>query len=164
MQPCVCVCGSCFSLWSLLYSGGNGLQFILLFVYLLVDLLHVVNENLYRFELVVLQLFLFLKKKKADVSSCHKVTPAPVDTDSLLGFIPYFLAHTASSICQCQMTVLINRSVLAAVKTRNCAVEARGSLHHLSSLWCAFPPSETLSSDIVLPMRTKTQSLTLVHI
>lgn len=82
------------------------MQFIPLFVYLLVDLLHVVNETLYRFEFVVLQ-FLFKKKKKKSrlVSSCHKVTPAPVDTDSLLGFIPYFLAHTASSICQCQMTV-----------------------------------------------------------
>ncbi len=32
-----------------------------------------------------------------------KVTPASVDTNSLLAFISYFLAHTASSICQCQV-------------------------------------------------------------
>lgn len=68
--------------------------------------------------------------------------PAPVDTNSLLAFIPNFLAHTASSICHCQVTMLINRSVLAAVKMRSCVVEARGSLHHLSSLWRAFPPTE----------------------
>lgn len=56
-----------------------------------------------------------------------KVTPASVDTDSLLAFIPHFLAHTASSICQCQVTMLINRSVSAAVKICSCVVEARGS-------------------------------------
>lgn len=80
--------------------------------------------------------------------SCHKATPAPVDTNSLLTFVPYFLAHTASSICQYQVTMLINRSVLAAVKTRGCVVEARGSPYHLSSPWRAFPPTTPHSSDM----------------
>lgn len=97
-------------------------------------------------------LLLFFLSKRQLVSSCHRVTPAPVDADSLLGCIPYFLAHTASTICQCQMTVLINRSALAAVKTRNCAVKAGGSWHHLSRLCCASPPSETLGSDVALPL------------
>lgn len=80
--------------------------------------------------------------------SCHKVFPAPVDTNSLLAFVPYFLAHTASSICQCQVTMLINRSVLAAVKTRGCDVEARGSPYHLNSPWHAFPPTKPHGSDM----------------
>lgn len=86
---------------------------------------------------------------------------------SLLGFTADFLPHTASSICQCQVTMLINRSALAAVKTQNCAGEARGSQRRLSSFWCAFPPSESLGSDIVLPVRTKTQgspSLFFIHV
>lgn len=82
---------------------------------------------------------------------------------SLLGFTSAFLTHTASSVCQCRVTMVINRPVLAAVKMQNCAVEARGSQHRLGGFCCAFPPSRSLNSDIVLPMRTKNSGLTLCY-
>lgn len=78
------------------------------------------------------------------VSSCHTVTPVPLDTNSLLAFVTYFLTHTASSICQCQVTMLINRSVLAAAKMHSDVVA-----RIMSGLWHAFPPTEPLASDVV---------------
>lgn len=85
------------------------------------------------------------------------------DTNSLLAFIPNFLAYTASSICQCQVTLSINRSVLAAVKMCGCVVEAGCCLYHLSNLGLRFlPPSPSVQTQWRLPlMKTKTHYLTL---
>lgn len=120
-----------------------------------------VSEDLYRFYSFNL-LFYDRSLFPCFLPSCHKDAPAPADTNSLLAFIPYFLAHTASSICQCQVTMLINRSVLAAVKTRRCVVEARGSPYHLSSPWRAFPATEPHASDVFATYGDKT-SLTKSH-
>lgn len=76
-------------------------------------------------------------------SSCFSRNKQP-----LLAFIPNFLAYTPSSICHCEVTMLINRSVLAAAKIRSRVVEARHRLDHLNSSWLPFPPSEPLTLDV----------------
>lgn len=109
----------------------------LLFIYWLIAQWHRVSGDYANFissicHFVIAWLFLII-----GASGCHRAAPAAAaaDTNSLLAFIPHFLAHTASSICQCQVTMLINRSVLAALEMWSCAVEARGSLCHLCCLW-----------------------------
>ena len=80
-------------------------------------------------------------------ASSHKASPAPVDTNSLLAFTPHFLAHTASSMCLCQVTLLINKSVLAAVE--ELAVLLRPEAARI--IWAARgvspPPADPLASD-----------------
>lgn len=68
-----------------------------------------------RFYLWILFFRFFLNTQICNFLS-QSNSPAPVDTNSVLAFIPYFLAHTASSMWKCQVTMLINKSVLAAVK------------------------------------------------
>ena len=153
------VCDSCFRFGVLCFQEPVIVkylsfcrQLILLFIYWLIVPWNAVNEDLYRFYWFYLLFYdCSISFRRRLPSGCHKVTPAPENTNSLLAFIPDLLAHTASSICQCQVTMLINRSVLAAVKMRSCVVDARGSSHHLSSLWRAFPPTEHHAPDMFAP-------------
>lgn len=112
-----------------------------------------INEDLYRFyhfNLLFYYNSILLLCRSAP--GYHKVNPRSARHKlCLLAFIPDFLSHTASSICQCQVTVLINRSVLAAVGMRSCVVEARGRPYHLSSPRRAFPPTEPLAPDVFAP-------------